>query len=432
MDNVEMLAKLSNPLREAVEKIIKRSEKVGIEYKWEQVIDEDYHCVVYIPRGKGKHRSLVYDVEDAKKLLDLDFEKYVFVEGYRVAICCYEEGWVETVVESISPRISKTWILARVTGRHYDEVEKDMKAGKDIRLELDKGGGKDVRVLVGDPSKTLLGMSNYLEKKDALSVRVEGLRISNNMEAAEKLAQVTNSLFFELRKKRGVNFFVGRRYDVKISGWGRELRGKGKQKSEVGFPKFEYDKEPIELYWHAVSAYNMPLLQYLAYYQILEYYFVKYSMLEARKEIRNCLKDPEFDVDDDNDVVKIVASVSGKLGPRVSERDLLCDTIRGCISKEELAEELAEKALKEYFKNEYKVVSQFKVSQENKDIDIREQLAERIYDIRCKIVHTKEDDKRGRIMPFTKEEVLLREFELGVIENLVDKVLIANSRQLSL
>jgi hypothetical protein len=155
-------------------------------------------------------------------------------------------------------------------------------------------------------------------------------------------------------------------------------------------------------------------------------------MLEARKEIRNCLKDPEFDVDDDNDVVKIVASVSGKLGPRVSERDLLCDTIRGCISKEELAEELGEKTLKEYFKNEYKVVSQFKVSQENKDIDIREQLAERIYDIRCRIVHTKEDDKRGRIMPFTKEEVLLREFELRIIENLVDKVLIANSRQLSL
>lgn len=339
---------------------------------------------------------------------------------------------MEAVVEPIGSPSSKTGILFHLTGRRYDEVAKDVKAERDIRVELVEGTVKGLRVLVGDPSKVLLGMMNYLGKKETVSVRVEGLQITKNIEAAEQLARVTNSVFFELRKKRGVGLFVSRHYEVKTSGWAGKSRAKGVGLPKLVFPKFEYDKEPIELYWHAVSAHNMPLLQYLGYYQILEYYFKTYSMLEARGEIRNCLKDPGFDVDDDDDIEKIVASVSGKLGPRVGERDLLCDTIRGCISKEELVSEVGKPPLKDYFKDECKIVSQYKVSPENKEIEIREQLAERIYDIRCRIVHTKEDDKRGRIMPFTKEEVLLRRFDLPMIENLANKVLIANSRKLSL
>jgi hypothetical protein len=154
-------------------------------------------------------------------------------------------------------------------------------------------------------------------------------------------------------------------------------------------------------------------------------------MLGAKREISNCLKDPKFDVDDDNDIGRIVMCVTGKLGRYVSENDLLRDTIRGCVSVDEVVSEVSSEPVKEYFKREYRIVSQCRVSEENKEKDIREQLADRIYDIRCRIVHTKEDDKRGRIMPFTKEEVLLRQFDLPMIETVAGQVLIANSRKLS-
>jgi len=432
MDNEEKMRKLSGRMREGLEKIVARCEKAGVRYGWEDLLgDGEYSFVIYIPQGTRRHEVYVNDLGDAKRLLDFSFEKCAFVEGYEDAICCCEEGWVEAVVESLGRLSNRTAILSRLTGRGYDEVAADVKADKDVRMEIVEGGTKGVRVLIGDPSSVLLGIINYLVKRDTVSVRVEGLEITKNIEAAQQLARVTNSLFFELREKCDVELFIERRYEVKTSWFVRKSRAKmGGLK--VGFPKFEYDKQPIELYWHAVSAYKMPLLQYLAYYQILEYYFKTYSMLEARGEIRNCLKDPGFDVDDDDDIERIVASVSGKLGPRVSERDLLCDTIRGCISKEELVSGISNAPLKDYFKDECKTVSQYKVNPENKEIEIREQLAERIYDIRCRIVHAKEDDKRGRIMPFTKEEVLLRRFDLPMIENLANKVLIANSKKLSL
>jgi hypothetical protein len=143
------------------------------------------------------------------------------------------------------------------------------------------------------------------------------------------------------------------------------------------------------------------------------------------------LKDPVFSADDENDIGKIVACVSGKLGRYVSENDLLRDTIRECVSEEEMVSEVSAEVLKEYFKKDYRIVSPFRVSEENKEKEVREQVGERIYDIRCRIVHTKEDDKRGRIIPFTREAALLREFDLPMIEGIVNKVLIANSKQVS-
>lgn len=435
MKDEDKLEKCSGAMRKVVGKVIERCEKAGIGYRWQEGVEGEYFVCVRMAKGTGKEEVFLPSVERAKKLLDLDFEKYEFVEGYLEAICCYEEGWVEAVVESIGRLGSKTLILSRLTGESFQEVATGMKAGKDYRVELVEGRAGGVGVVIGQPSKTLLGMLGYLRKEGSLSVRVDGLRISKNVEAGEELARVTNSLFFELRRKKPVvSLFVPRHYEVEIAGLSTELMGaRSKKRKEfvLGFPKFEYDKQPIEMYWHAVSAYKMPLLQYLAYYQVLEHYFSKYSMLGAKREISNCLKDPEFDADDENDVVKIVRCVTGKLGPYVRESDMLRDTIRECVSKDELALEVGSGLVKEYFRKEYKIVSPCRVSRENREMDLRDQLAERIYDIRCRIVHTKEDDKRGRIMPFTKEEALLRRFDLPMVESVASQVLVANSRKLS-
>ncbi len=40
----------------------------------------------------------------------------------------------------------------------------------------------------------------------------------------------------------------------------------------------------------------MPLLQFLAYYQSIEYYFPMYSGREAQEKIKNLVKDPSFDL----------------------------------------------------------------------------------------------------------------------------------------
>ena len=113
MENEERLGKLSSTMRKALEKIIARCEKAGIEYKWGMGFFEKYELLVYIQGGTGKRAINIYDAESAHELLDSDFEKYVFVEGYE-AICCYEEKFVEEVIGSIRSGGSKEMILSRL------------------------------------------------------------------------------------------------------------------------------------------------------------------------------------------------------------------------------------------------------------------------------------------------------------------------------
>jgi len=434
MENQEKLGKLSSSTRKAFERVIARCEKASVDYEWQDGGEAGYAFVVNIEKGTGKRKLLLFDEVHAEKLLDFEFEKYVFVGGYGEAICCCGEGYAEAIVRAIGPRSSETVVLGTLAGaKTYNDCRAMMwrNRGKDVRTELTESGGKGVRISVGRASKALRGMVQYTELPGAgLSVRVEGLEVSSSEEVGEQLGRLVNSLFFELKRKRGIELFVRKEYGVEAFTWDSNPWRGGRGEWDLEFPKLEYDKEAVELYWHAVSAYRMPLLQYLGYYQVLEFYFGKYWVL----------KDGVCEVSDENDIVKRGVHVSRNAGRPILEKDLLCSTVRGCISREELMSRLGNPLLEMYFDNAsgvsksgmYKTVSQFGVSWDDQRKDIREQLAERIYDIRCKIVHTKEGDKRGRILPFTEEENLLQMFDLAMIAGLADNVLIANSRELSI
>ena len=215
MENEDKLGELSSSFRKALEKIIVRCEKANIGYGWDHGFLEEFALTVYIQKGRSKQKIVLLDADDARELLNSDFEKYVFVEGYREAVCCYEKGYVEATVESIGPMPNvKTLILSSLTGENYKEVVNKIKDGVDVRLELDEGSDKGVRVSIGEPSETFRAMVSTLKREEAISIRVEGLKIANNMEAAVQLGRVTNSLFFELRRKRRVTLFVSRHYEI--------------------------------------------------------------------------------------------------------------------------------------------------------------------------------------------------------------------------
>jgi hypothetical protein len=63
----------------------------------------------------------------------------------------------------------------------------------------------------------------------------------------------------------------------------------------------------------------------------------------------------------------------------------------------------------------------------NPSADLRGDVSERIYDIRCKIVHTKNDGRGGEIellLPFSKEAEQLS-YDIELIQYLAQQVLIA-------
>ncbi len=70
----------------------------------------------------------------------------------------------------------------------------------------------------------------------------------------------------------------------------------------------------------------------------------------------------------------------------------------------------------------------------NQNADFRNDVADLIYDIRCKIVHTKGEEREGEfelLLPFSKEADLLQ-LDIELIQYLAQQVLMAASTPLKI
>jgi hypothetical protein len=147
-------------------------------------------------------------------------------------------------------------------------------------------------------------------QKQIITMKIEGLSISNHDLAKSALERISNSLFFQIDIELGVPLTLQREIELSIGRHRRSLRRT--EGFKLQFPRTEYNEAPMELYWYAQSAVGMPLLQFLAFYQAIEYYFPIYSRAEALRKVRNILKDPSFRAERDADVGRVLTALSSK------------------------------------------------------------------------------------------------------------------------
>jgi len=175
----------------------------------------------------------------------------------------------------------------------------------------------------------------------------------------------------------------------------------------------------------------MPLLQYLAYYQVLEYYFPSYARREVFERLRNQLKDKTFDIDRNADLDRLIAVVNRFGAGYGNEREQLKTTIRACI-EEEQARSFIENGdlMKKYFTEAQAIKGLPHLMLNDKNSDVRDQIANRIYDLRCRIVHTKDepnDSGPDLLLPFSGEADSIPP-DIDLIKFLAQKALIANAQ----
>jgi hypothetical protein len=246
----------------------------------------------------------------------------------------------------------------------------------------------------------------------------------------EELRAYSDSIFFQIDMMYGFTFILERE---------RRARSLVSSRRKVGidlqYPTAHYNDEAISLYWYAKSARDMPLLRFLAFYQSIEFYFPRYSQTEARKRIGAIIKHPTFRPHRDDDLDRLISAVqparSGGLG---SERSQLRAVVSECISSEEMREYLVgSRGREEHFSGKGHKAKYHKIPLANKNTDLRNDVADRIYDIRCKIVHTKNehsDDDFPMILPFSEDADLLLH-DIDLVEFVSGRVLISSSGELA-
>ncbi|HEY8690200.1 MAG TPA: hypothetical protein VIM07_13275 [Chitinophagaceae bacterium] len=388
--------------------------------------------------------------ESLDKILASDFEKYKLLKSYE-AIYSSELGIIECEIQS-DDVLRNTNFLIRRLSRFFKPKQNKVIADNQEGVESDEeiesysfefpSPDENMKIIIGESSDAFSFISG--NKRESLmlrrrlrmfpTIRIEGLKFEQHNQAKELLSIIGNSVFFQIDLVTNIPVHLASDKDLQ-----REIRIRKKiAREEFNFsaPKFQYDLEAISLYWYARTAINMPLLQFLAFYQVIEFYFPLYSSKEAQEKIKNLLKDPTFDRNSDKNVARILdlIKVYGKNKSFGDERSQIKATIQSCVDQTELNDFLNEHTdRKDFFDDQKKsksLVSQ-KISFNRKDHDLRFDVASRIYDLRCRIVHTKDDAETELLLPFSPELAHIK-YDIDLVEFVARKVLIASGKPINL
>ena len=263
---------------------------------------------------------------------------------------------------------------------------------------------------------------------------VHGVTTTRHDEALELLLDLSTSFFMDLDIGYGLKARLGKAYDVDVDLVALEDRDPDRPNVAVPrFPTMLHNRDAASLYLYARQLIDIPLLEYLVYYQVIEFYMPTYTRTATIIRLRNMLKDPRFDYNNDLALGRLLDTIAPTGRKTMSEKEQLEATITYCVDDAAITAFLddrpaAAKALAD--KNRIRNVRV--ISTHHRQTPLTSQVAERIYDLRCRIVHSKDSGSEAvsAIRPF-EHETRLMGHDLSLIRFIAQRLLIASSRSAS-
>jgi hypothetical protein len=414
----------SDEAKAAAEEIGSRCKGAGLPF--DQTVGPFAGLKVGVRSGRDFRSVFLLSDDEIISFSKVAFEKWSFLSGYE-AICSYDEGLIEAGFQQSSNFLPSSLILGRLFGTSTRMGEPVDVSAIRLALASPQGGFPHVEV---SPASEIFQMLTRFARRPRLTLKLGGCAVAQHDKALSLLQKVAGPIFFQIDMLTEVPITVERERRRHIGT--RKVRKKVDLSAALQYPKTEFDDAPLSLYWYGRSASGMPLLQFLAFYQVLEFYFPIYSQSEAQRKLKTILKDPTFRGDRDSDVAKLLSAIQvSRSGGYGDERSQLRATLLECVDSASLREFLESEAdRKEFYSGKNKYLQCHKIPLGNSNADLRADVAERLYEIRCKIVHTKGDSLSAEVepvLPFSKEAEQLS-FDIDLVQYLARKVLIAGSR----
>jgi hypothetical protein len=158
----------------------------------------------------------------------------------------------------------------------------------------------------------------------------------------------------------------------------------------IRYPEIEIQHEVADLFNFASHASDNPPLAFLSYYQTLEYFIPAAVRRSTLDRIRRELRDPMFDRDSDKCIMRIMSTA--ERSARLPEADQTRILVREKVRHDRL-EEFFSSEWGNYFSKHGPVQGVEVINLKHPTKDLTDQVADRIYQIRNRIVHAKDDPR---------------------------------------
>ena len=415
---------------------------------WSVISQLDRQVIkVELPNGRRRTRSVYVTADLAGLYSALDFAEVVALGGYD-AVLHRSSGVIEAHLDSDRgfglrqlARIPEATLVRPTQGALFDFEEDDGGTMEDGSRR--PGLGEAWAVLLSDadspvameispasPQIAVLGgrilpRPGYLGRP---TLKVRGFHEIDHDSALKRLEDLSSAFFFELDLKRNIALRLSRaRTQEGI------IRTRFRRtQSAVVIPRKKYANDAVSLYTYGRLATGMPLLQFLAYYQCIEYFFPHYWNAELIGRVRRMINDPRFDPDQDADIGRLlgIGATRGRSG--AAEREQLRTTIDACVDVADVEEFLGEDEPRRdalLAKNRLQGVTP--LAPKDRNNRLTHQVAARIYELRCRVVHAKEDGGEPGVaevlLPFSAEADLIGP-DVDLARFVAQKTIIAGRR----
>jgi hypothetical protein len=171
------------------------------------------------------------------------------------------------------------------------------------------------------------------------------------------------------------------------------------------FSGANYSRVLKDLYWYATNARAFPLLQYLAYYQVLESSFSPLNTMQVAGRLTILLADPNFDLSDDRMVSDLIGVTAAAHRGFNHEKAQLRTAVEMLVSSDDLRRVFEDNDFA--FSNED--LPDLGLERINLDSHrVWDHLANRIYTLRNRIVHSNDEDATSAYARLIPDDSLMK------------------------
>ena len=264
-----------------------------------------------------------------------------------------------------------------------------------------------------------------------LTIKVYNLNDTTIQKAVNKSSKIIEDCLFELSYMKDYSLWLSdnwpyvTRRSLRFSLIPR-FRGKN-------FPlSVHYNSDLIRLYQYAQST-VVPEAKFLAYYQILEYFFISISNENLYEKLKNRMKDPRFNLSNKN-LESVYNDV--RLHRRVSdETKMLQNVLDKFILKKDLIDFINkyESHLKtKIYSNKHNVFGKKGITVILKEEHVLSKIAVHIKEVRNAIVHSSDRyEGNTRHIPFSKTTKLIEQ-DIPLLKYLAERTILASATSSSI
>lgn len=392
--------------RRAADEIVERANAHGVQADLEMMgasaarRESMPFVALQLPNGRTSHRFLL-SPWDFDNVLASDFENFSVLGDYE-AIWNKATGVIEIGVESESanawqsPALNNR--LSRIPGAELlDEMGQPIPTERipPENLDMDEFAvALSWRLRVShDQTQLQISSSSPVFSalfKNNISLTLEGLDVSTGNEALFQTLSIGNAFLFDLDLVHGIPLQFSRRRIQSLR------RSSASKEQPLEFPRNRYPQQALEFYQYGRAASGLPLLEYLAYYQCIECFFPVFAKREVMGLVKNKLTHPAFDPHDDQALASLIEVAASEGRGAVTEREQLRATVRGCMDRQMVVDQLNYPSNGDHFTSrKQRIAGVSRIAVDADGEDIRDQIADRIYAIRCRIVHAKQGASRA-------------------------------------